>query len=112
MHLEFFVNYNFNIKYFAIFIIISICKKLVLKFLTKINVLGTPEDITKTMVKAIKEKMINETTDEELKRKINNIIVDSVCVPEQPRATPFTPLFSIAGEKSAIPDLNLYLKHV
>jgi nicotinic acid mononucleotide adenylyltransferase len=75
----------------------------------KINVLGTQEDVTKTMVKAIKEQMISNTSDEDMKRKINNIDVESICVPDVPRATPFTPLFSIAGEKKDIPDLNLFL---
>ena len=75
----------------------------------KINVLGTQEDVAKTMVKAIKEKMILNTSNEDLKRKISNMDVESICVPEIPRATPFTPLFFIAGEKKDIPDLNLFL---
>jgi len=75
----------------------------------KINVLGTTEDVAKTMVKAIKEQMISNTSDNDMKRKINDIEVENICVPEVPRATPFTPLFSIAGEKRDIPDLNLFL---
>jgi nicotinic acid mononucleotide adenylyltransferase len=75
----------------------------------KINILGTAEDISKTMVKAVKEQMISKTSDEDLKKKINDIDVESICVPEVPRATPFTPLYNILGEKRDIPDLNLFI---
>jgi nicotinic acid mononucleotide adenylyltransferase len=75
----------------------------------KINVLGTAGDMLKTMVKSIKEQLKSRTDDEDLKRKIDNIIVDNICVPEQKGATPFTPLFSIAGSKTDVPDLNLFL---
>ena len=75
----------------------------------KINILGSPEDVAKTMIQSIKEKMKNNTNDEDFKRKIDNIIVETICVPEVVRATPFTPLFSIVGEKNEIPDLNLFL---
>jgi hypothetical protein len=75
----------------------------------KISVLGTAEDITKTMVKAIKEQMISKENDEDMKKKINDIDVESICVPEVPRATPFTPLYNIIGEKHDIPDLNLFI---
>jgi nicotinic acid mononucleotide adenylyltransferase len=75
----------------------------------KINVLGTAEDVAQTMVKAIKEQMKSRTDNEEMKGKIENIIVENICVPDQKGATPFTPLFSIAGSKKDIPDLNLFL---
>jgi nicotinic acid mononucleotide adenylyltransferase len=75
----------------------------------KINVLGTAEDVSRTMVKAIKEQMKSKTDDEEVKRKIDDIIVENICVPDQKGATPFTPLFSIAGSKRDVPDLNLFL---
>lgn len=75
----------------------------------KISVLGTAEDITKTMVKAVKEQMISNENDEDMKKKINDIDVESICVPEVPRATPFTPLYNIIGEKRDIPDLNLFI---
>ena len=75
----------------------------------KINVLGTAGDMLKTMVKSIKEQLKSRTDDEDLKRKIDNIIVDNICVPDQKGATPFTPLFSIAGSKTDVPDLNLFL---
>ena len=75
----------------------------------KISVLGSAEDITKTMVKAVKEQMISKENDEDMKKKINDIDVESICVPEVPRATPFTPLYNIIGEKRDIPDLNLFI---
>jgi nicotinic acid mononucleotide adenylyltransferase len=75
----------------------------------KINVLGTPEDIALTMIKATKQMMLNKTYDEEMKRKITNMVVECICVPEVPRATPFTPVFSIIGDKKDIPDLNLFI---
>ena len=37
----------------------------------KINILGTAEDISKTMVKAVKEQMISKTSDEDMKKKIS-----------------------------------------
>jgi hypothetical protein len=77
--------------------------------LEKINVLGNPDDISKTMVKTVKENMISNNIDENMKNKIKNILVVSICVPEQPRATPFTPLFSIIDERKDIPDLNLFM---
>ena len=75
----------------------------------KINVLGTQEDIAKTMIKSTKELMKSNTNDEDMKRKIDNIIVETICVPEISKATPFTPLYSIVGVKNEIPDLNLFL---
>ena len=75
----------------------------------KINVLGNADDITKTMISSLKEKMINETTDTQLKTKIQNIVVNTICVPEQKGATPFTPLIPIVGAMRDIPDVNLFL---
>ena len=75
----------------------------------KINVLGTHEEIAKTMVKAAKEEMITNTSDEEMKRKIEAMDVECICVPEVPRATPFTPLYDILGSMRDVPDLNLFI---
>lgn len=75
----------------------------------KINVLGTPVDISKTMINAIKERMKLNTKDEERKGKIDNIIVETICVPEEKGATPFKTLFYIVQQKNDIPDLNLFL---
>lgn len=49
----------------------------------KLNVLGTPEDISKTMIRSLKEKMKSESDDQELKHKIDNIVVQTMCVPEK-----------------------------
>lgn len=74
----------------------------------KIDVLGEENDInTKTMINSLKEKMINENPDPILKSKIRDVIVHTVCVPEIPKATPFTPLIKIISEKN-IP-VNLIL---
>lgn len=75
----------------------------------KISVLGTPEDVANTMINSAKNKMINSTTDEDKKNKIRNIQVECLCVPDVPRATPFTPLVNIAKEKATIPDLNFFI---
>jgi nicotinic acid mononucleotide adenylyltransferase len=75
----------------------------------KINVLGNADDITKTMISSLKEKMINEITDTQLKTKIQNIVVNTICVPEQKGATPFTPLIPIVNTMRDIPDINLFL---
>lgn len=75
----------------------------------KINVLGRAEDVAKTMVKSIKEQMKSKTDDEEMKKRIDDIIVENICVPDQKGATPFSPLFALAGSKRDIPDLNLFL---
>ena len=75
----------------------------------KINVLGDADDMTKTMINSLKQKMISETTDKELKVKIDAIKVITICVPEQKGATPFTPLIPIIEVKHDIPDVNLIL---
>lgn len=76
----------------------------------KIEILGEENNmITKTMINTLKTKMISEIVDPVLKSKIRDITVHTICVPEVPRATPFTPLITIVNEKSNIPDLNLIL---
>lgn len=75
----------------------------------KINVLGYVDDITKTMINTLKQKMINETYDPNLKFFIETLQVHTICVPEQKGATPFTPLISILNFYKSIPDVNLIL---
>ncbi len=75
----------------------------------KINVLGNFDDISKTMINSEKQRMIDETPDLELKTKIQNVRVNTVCVPDRKGATPFTPLYDILGTKKDVPDLNLIL---
>ena len=58
------------------------------------------------MIQSLKQKMTNETTNMELKYKIENIKVYTICVPEQKGATPFTPLIPIVGNT---PNANLIL---
>jgi len=72
----------------------------------KINVLGEPDDITKTMIQSLKQKMTNDTINVELKSNIENVKVYTICVPEQKGATPFTPLIPIVGNT---PNANLIL---
>lgn len=72
----------------------------------KINVLGEPNDITKTMIYSLKQNMINQTSNAELKSNIENVKVYTICVPEQKGATPFTPLIPIVGNT---PNANLLL---
>jgi hypothetical protein len=75
----------------------------------KINVLGSINDISKTMINSEKQKMIEEVNDPELKSKIQSINVHSMCVPDIKGATPFTPLYNIINSKNNIPDINLFL---
>ena len=75
----------------------------------KINVLGTHEEVAKTMVKAAKEEMIAKTRDEDMKGKIDAMDVECICVPDVPRATPFTPLYDILGAMRDVPDINLFI---
>jgi nicotinic acid mononucleotide adenylyltransferase len=75
----------------------------------KINVLGTIDDISKTMINSEKQRMIDETTDSETKEKLKNINVHALCVPDIKGATPFTPLSDILKTKRDIPDINLFL---
>lgn len=75
----------------------------------KINVLGTFDDISKTMINSEKQKMINNVSDQLEKDKIKNINVHSLCVPEIKGSTPFTPLSDILKSKRDIPDINLFL---
>jgi nicotinic acid mononucleotide adenylyltransferase len=74
----------------------------------KINVLSN--EALKSMVQSLKQKMIIEAAENvELIRKIERINVHTTCVPEVPRATPFTPLIPIIGAKEDIPNVNLIL---
>ena len=75
----------------------------------KINVLGTAEDMAQTMIKSIKEEMKSRAGDERLKSYIDRIIVQPICVPDVPRATPFTPIIDIVRSKRDVTDLNLFL---
>lgn len=77
----------------------------------KINVLGDANDeTTKTMIKSLKESMINETADPSLKTKIRELKVITICVPDVPRATPFTQVGTIISSKpKGIKDFNLFL---
>ena len=75
----------------------------------KVNVLGTIDDISKTMINSEKQRMIDETTDTETKEKLKNINVYALCVPDIKGATPFTPLSDILKTKNDIPDINLFL---
>jgi nicotinic acid mononucleotide adenylyltransferase len=72
----------------------------------KINVLGEPDDITKTMINTLKYRLESETQDAVLRTKIHNMKIITICVPEQKGATPFTPLMPIVG---ALPEANLIL---
>jgi nicotinic acid mononucleotide adenylyltransferase len=74
----------------------------------KINVLSN--ETLKSMVYSLKQKMISKVGENvELIRKIERINVHTICVPEVPRATPFTPLIPIIGSKESIPNVNLIL---
>jgi len=72
----------------------------------KINVLGEPDDTTKTMINSLKYKLESNAIDTELREKIKNIKVITICVPEQKGATPFTPIIPIIGP---LPEANLIL---
>jgi len=61
----------------------------------KINILGEPDDNTKTMINSLKEKMIQESTSEDIKLKIKDMKIYAICVPNQKGTTPFTPLIPI-----------------
>jgi nicotinic acid mononucleotide adenylyltransferase len=74
-----------------------------------LNILGNTDDITKTMIRKIKEKILEQTADPELKTKIYDIIVITMCVPDVKDATPFTPIIDIVKGMSSIPDINLLL---
>jgi nicotinic acid mononucleotide adenylyltransferase len=73
---------------------------------SKRKVLGSPENTSKTMIQSLKEKMIKETSDQERKSQIENIKVNTVCVPDERGATPFTPLGRII---KGMNDVNLFL---
>jgi len=75
----------------------------------KINVLGDYNDITKNMINSQKQIMIDEVEDSDIKNKIQNINVHTICVPDTKGATPFTPVNDILEAKKDIPDLNLFL---
>jgi len=84
----------------------------------KINVLGTSEekeevltseDRTNNMIYSIKHKMKLNTDDEEIRNKIDSIVVKTICVsPHYQSATPFTTFFYIVNRIVAS-NLNLIL---
>lgn len=74
----------------------------------KINVLSN--ETLKSMIYSLKQKIIIEASENvELISKIERINVHTICVPEVPRATPFTPLLPIISAKESIPNINLIL---
>lgn len=74
----------------------------------KINVLSN--ETLKSMIYSLKQKIIIEASENvELISKIERINVHTICVPEVPRATPFTPLIPIISAKESIPNINLIL---
>lgn len=84
----------------------------------KINVLGENKDVLDSMVNSLKREMVKEIEEnseisEEEKQnkieKIQNMNVISICVPDIPRATPFTPIGQIINDMNHIPDINLFL---
>ena len=77
----------------------------------KINILGNVgEDVTiKNMINSLKQIMIDENADPIIKDKIKSMNIHAICVPDIPRATPFTPLSILLETKKDIPDLNLFL---
>lgn len=83
----------------------------------KIDVLGENKNVLDSMVNYLKREMIQDIesssieTDEKQNKiqKIENMNVISICVPDIPRATPFTPIGQIIGSMDNIPDINLFL---
>ena len=83
----------------------------------KIDVLGENKNVLDSMVNSLKSEIIEETsnmnidTDEKQNKiqKIENMNVISMCVPDIPRATPFTPIGQIVASMEDIPDINLFL---
>ena len=75
----------------------------------KINVLGNWDDMTKTMIRSLKELMKANAADNEYRLKIENVKVNTICVPEVKGATPFTPLTHLIENMGAVPDINLFL---
>ena len=75
----------------------------------KINVLGTHSDTSKTMINSIKEKMKSEEMNPLKKKKIQDIIVENRCVPEEKKYNLFSTIFSISYEYTGVNDLNLFL---
>ena len=58
------------------------------------------EDRTNNMIYSIKEEMKKNTDDEEIRNKIDNIVVKTICVgPKQ--NTPFSPLYGIVNSKGS-----------
>lgn len=77
----------------------------------KVDILGANKDVVDSMVHSLKEKMIAATIDEHIKIKINNINVVCLCVPDIPRATPFTAIGQLISERANIniTGINLFL---
>jgi nicotinic acid mononucleotide adenylyltransferase len=58
------------------------------------------EDRTNNMIYFIKEEMKSNTDDEEIRNKIDNIVVKTICVGPKQR-TPFSPLYGIVNSKGS-----------
>jgi len=67
----------------------------------KKNVLEGKDGSSKNMIQSLKEKMISETAQVDLQKKIEHMEVRVECVPEIKGASPFTPLIDIVKNINA-----------
>ena len=74
----------------------------------KIGMLGDMSEMGKTMIQSLKQQMISEISDNEIQRKIDEMHVNTICVPEIKGATPFSTFAIIIDQMSNIPNINLF----
>ena len=64
--------------------------------------LGKIDDVSKTMINALKQRMIAETPATEKQRQIQNIRVNTIC-----SSNMFAPLMQLINDRAGVPDINL-----
>jgi hypothetical protein len=64
--------------------------------------LGKIDDVSKTMINALKQRMIAETPAAEKQRQIQNIRVNTIC-----SSNMFAPLMQLINDRAGVPDINL-----
>lgn len=64
--------------------------------------LGKIDDVSKTMINALKQRMIAETPAAEKQRQIQNIRVNTIC-----SSNMFAPLMQLINDRTGVPDINL-----
>jgi hypothetical protein len=75
----------------------------------KINVLGENNEIINAMIHKLKERMTQSLSDSNEKERIMSMQVIPICVPDVPRATPFTVISGLLYQREEMKNIELYV---